>query len=117
MRYSAFISYNHRDRGWAVWLHRASREGSGCANAPVFRDRDELATSSDLAASVKEALAESATLVVICSPNSARSKWVNEEIETFIAAGRAKFIRLMIVDGEPHSADPALECLPPSLMS
>ena len=22
-RYSAFISYNHRDRRWAVWLHRA----------------------------------------------------------------------------------------------
>lgn len=131
MRYSAFISYNHRDRGWAVWLHRAL-EGYGVPKRlrgrqapwgdlgprlpPVFRDRDELAASSDLAASVREALAESATLVVICSPHSARSKWVNEEIETFIAAGRAKFIRLMIVDGEPHSADPALECLPPSLM-
>ena len=23
VRYSAFISYNHRDRDWAVWLHRA----------------------------------------------------------------------------------------------
>ena len=72
----------------------------------MFRDRDELATSSDLAASVKEALAESATLVVICSPNSATSKWVDEEIRTFIAAGREQFIRLIIVDGEPHSPDP-----------
>jgi tetratricopeptide (TPR) repeat protein len=52
---------------------------------------------------------------VVCSPNSARSKWVNEEIETFIAAGREKFIRLIIVDGEPHSPDPATECLPPAL--
>jgi tetratricopeptide (TPR) repeat protein len=131
MRYSAFISYNHRDRVWAIWLHRALERYSvparligreapwgkiGQRLPPVFRDRDELATSSDLAASVKAALAESATLVVICSPNSAKSQWVDEEIKTFIAAGREKFIRLIIIDGEPHSSDPARECLPPSLM-
>ena len=130
MRYSAFISYNHRDRAWAVWLHRALERyrvpkrlwgrpapwGTiGERLPPVFRDRDELATSSDLAGSVREALAESATLVVVCSPNSASSKWVDEEIRTFAASGRAQFIRLIIVDGEPHSADPARECLPPSL--
>lgn len=130
MRYSAFISYNHRDRNWAVWLHRALERYSvperlwgrtapwgkiGPRLPPVFRDRDELATSSDLAAAVKEALANSAFLIVICSPNSARSKWVNEEIQTFISAGREKSIRLIIVDGEPHSLDPDRECLPPSL--
>jgi tetratricopeptide (TPR) repeat protein len=131
MRYSAFISYNHRDREWAVWLHRALERYSvpkrlwgrpaswgkiGNRLPPVFRDRDELATSSDLATSVKEALAESAFLVVVCSPNSARSKWVDEEIKTFVAAGREKFIRLIIVDGEPHSRDPERECLPPALV-
>ena len=130
MRYSAFISYNHRDRDWAIWLHRSLERYSvpkrlwgrpapwgeiGQRLPPVFRDRDELATSSDLAAAVKEALADAAFLIVVCSPNSARSKWVNEEIETFIAAGREKFIRLIIVDGEPHSPDPDRECLPPSL--
>jgi tetratricopeptide (TPR) repeat protein len=130
MRYSAFISYNHRDRDWAIWLHRALERYAvpkrlrgraapwgeiGPRLPPVFRDRDELATSSDLASSVKEALGESAFLVVICSPNSAQSKWVDEEIKTYIAAGRGQFIRLIIVDGEPHSSDPAQECLPPSL--
>ena len=130
MRYSAFISYNHRDRDWAVWLHRALERYAvpkrlrgraapwgeiGARLPPVFRDRDELATSSDLASSVKEALSESAFLIVICSPNSAQSKWVDEEIKTYIAAGRGQFIRLIIVDGEPHSSDPAQECLPPSL--
>jgi tetratricopeptide (TPR) repeat protein len=131
MRYSAFISYNHRDRDWAVWLHRALERYSvpqrlwgrpapwgeiGQRLPPVFRDRDELATSSDLASSVKEALGDSVFLVVVCSPNSARSKWVDEEIKTFIAAGREKFIRLIIVDGEPHSPVPERECLPPSLI-
>jgi len=130
MRYSAFISYNHRDRDWAVWLHGTLERYSvpkrlwgrpapwgtiGQRLPPVFRDRDELATSTDLAASVREALAESATLVVVCSPNSAKSNWVDEEIRTFIAAGREQFVRLIIVDGDPHSSDPERECLPPSL--
>lgn len=129
-RYSAFISYNHRDRGWATWLHRGieryrvpkrlqGREASfgpiGERLPPVFRDRDELAASGDLAASVRAALEASATLVVLCSPNAARSRWVNQEIDAFIDAGREDRIRLIIVEGEPHSADPETECLPPAL--
>lgn len=131
VRYSAFISYNHRDRRWAIWLHRAleqyripkrlqGRQASfgkvGERLPSVFRDRDELASSADLAEAVKKALTEAATLVVICSPHSAKSRWVDEEIRTFIALGRKRHIRLVIVDGEPHAADPALECLPPAIL-
>jgi tetratricopeptide (TPR) repeat protein len=87
---------------------------------PVFRDREELATSSDLAQSVCEALEESFTLIVICSPNSASSPWVNEEIRTFTALGRRDRIQCLIVGGVPGASrapggDPALECLPPAL--
>jgi tetratricopeptide (TPR) repeat protein len=87
---------------------------------PVFRDREELAASADLAQSVREALEEAATLVVICSPDAARSKWVNEEIRTFTALGRRSAIECLIVAGVPNAArtpgvDPALECLPPAL--
>ena len=87
---------------------------------PVFRDREELAASSDLAQSVREALEESFSLIVICSPNSARSPWVNEEIRTFTALGRRDRIQCLIVGGWPGAshapgADPGLECLPPAL--
>lgn len=131
MRYSAFISYNHKDRAWATWLHRAleryrlpkrlrDRETSFGAITdrlpPVFRDRDELATSSDLAQDVREALSQSHSLIVICSPAAAKSRWVNEEIRTFVALGRKDRIRLLIVNGEPHSSDPQFECLPPALL-
>lgn len=131
LKYSAFISYNHRDRRWAVWLHRAleryripnrlqGRDSAfgplGKRLPPAFRDRDELASSSDLAASVRQGLEDSAYLVVVCSPNGAASRWVNEEIRTFIALGRRDRIRLIIVDGEPGSADPALNALPPAIM-
>jgi hypothetical protein len=132
MRYSAFISYNHKDRQWARWLHQALETYSVPQHLwgrdapfgvvarrlpPVFRDREELASSADLASSVQAALAESATLVVICSPNSARSRWVNEEVSTFISSGRAHRILCIIVAGEPHAPDPAEECLPPVLLS
>ncbi len=87
---------------------------------PVFKDREELAASSDLAQSVREALEESSTLIVICSPNGASSKWVNEEIRTFTALGRRDHIQCLFVGGVPGAsrapgADPALECLPPAL--
>lgn len=131
MKYSAFISYSYKDRRWATWLHRAletyrvpkrlrGREGRfGPIEArlpPVFRDRDELAASADLGQAVNAALAVSATLIVICSPRSAASRWVNEEIRTFIGMGRRESILCLIVDGEPHADDPALECLPPALL-
>ena len=64
IRYSAFISYNHADKGWATWLHRAletyrpprrlrgrpSPFGPlGAKLPPVFRDRDELKAAPGLA--------------------------------------------------------------------
>jgi Tfp pilus assembly protein PilF len=87
---------------------------------PVFRDREELSTSSDLAQSVREALDESSSLVVVCSPAAARSKWVNAEIRTFTALGRRNRIQCLIIAGEPLAAsspggDPAQECLPAAL--
>lgn len=135
MRYSAFISYNHRDRKLVGRLHRAletyrfPRHLRGRETAvgpltdrlpPIFQDREELASSSDLAASVRAALEQSDSLIVICSPNSARSRWVNEEIRAFTAMGRRDRVQCLIIDGEPNASrlpgsDPERECLPPAL--
>jgi tetratricopeptide (TPR) repeat protein len=112
MRYSAFISYNHRDRRWAAWLHRELeryRVPSALLGRPapwgmlehrlpaVFQDREELAASTSLAASVCQALEESHALIVICSRAGAASKWVNEEVRAFAALGRADRIWCLIV--------------------
>ena len=135
MRYAAFISYNHRDRKAAAWLQRAletyriprrlqGRDGAlgiiGARLPPVFRDREDLAASGDLAASVRAGLEDSASLVVICSPNGAKSRWVNEEIRAFTALGRRARLQCLIISGEPGASarpgiDPDLECLPPAL--
>ncbi|NNM78619.1 toll/interleukin-1 receptor domain-containing protein [Sphingomonas sp. ID1715] len=130
MRYSAFISYNFGDRGWARWLHRRLESYSiptrlrghptamgplGNKLLPVFRDRDELGASSDLAQAVQDALVEAHYLIVICSPRGAKSRWVDEEIRSFVRLGRAQRIMYFVVDGEPHDPDPAKECFPPAV--
>jgi len=135
VKYAAFISYNHRDRKTAAWLHRALETyrvpkplwGRSTALGvlgkrlpPVFQDREELAASSDLAASVRNALEASASLIVICSPDGARSRWVNEEIRAFTALGRRERIQCLICGGAPNASripggDPAEEALPPAL--
>ena len=85
MRYAAFLSYSHADARWAQWLHgrlEAYRVPARLVGTPgpdgpigprlgtVFRDRDELPTAGDLGTTIRAALAESAALVVICSPAS-----------------------------------------------
>ncbi|WIG56279.1 MAG: hypothetical protein OJF61_002067 [Rhodanobacteraceae bacterium] len=132
--YRAFISYSHRDKAWADWLHKALETYSvpsrlvGTTTAhgtiphrlnPVFRDRDELASATDLGRKVNEALAQSENLVVICSPASAASRWVNEEVLAYKRMGRASRIFCLIVDGEPNATDlpgrEAEECFCPAL--
>ena len=134
-RYRAFISYSHADEEWAKWLHRALETyripkrlvGKETAYgpvperiAPVFRDRDELATATSLGEILTAALEQSACQLVICSRRSAKSRWVNEEIKTFKRLGKAHRIFAVIVDGEPHASEnPATadeECFPPALI-
>jgi tetratricopeptide (TPR) repeat protein len=118
-RYRAFISYSHRDKSWADWLHRTleayvvPRRLVGQATAagviprrlaPIFRDRDELASATDLDRKVNEALAQSANLIVICSPHAAASRWVEEEVLAFKRLGRDERIFCLIIDGEPNAS-------------
>jgi hypothetical protein len=129
-KYKAFISYSHRDRATVKWLHhaleayRVPRELVGTPGRdgpipkhlfPIFRDRDELSTSSDLAANIREALEQSANLIVVCSKAATKSRWVNEEILLFKRLGRADRVHALILDGEPNSVSPDEECFPPGL--
>lgn len=121
-QYQAFISYAHHDERWAKWLQRSlehyrvpaklrrqlSRDEQSLPSRlhPVFRDRDELASSSDLSESICSAMDSSRALVVICSPTAARSKWVNEEVRYFRSLGRADRIFCLLVSGSPERDQP-----------
>lgn len=122
-RYGAFISYNHADRARARWLHRALERyripaklvGRAGALGPVprrlgriFRDIDELPAARDLSAEVRAAIAESACLIVVCSPAGAASQWVAREIALFRELHPDRPVLAALFDGEPATAMPAL---------
>jgi tetratricopeptide (TPR) repeat protein len=130
-KFRAFISYSHADEAWAKWLHKrleSYRVPSRLVGKPgargviparigrCFRDQSELAAASHLGETLQAALRDSQVLIVICSPRSATSHWVNEEIRYFRGLGRGDRIFALIVDGEPNASDPARECFPPALL-
>ncbi len=70
-KYWAFLSYSHRDAKWGAWLHKALESyrppkqliGTVTARgpvpkrlAPIFRDREELASATELGTILNEAL-------------------------------------------------------------
>ena len=133
-KYRAFISYSHRDSKWASWLHGSLekyRPPKGLIGeitdrgavpkrlTPIFKDRDELPSATDLGGMINAALLASAAQIIICSPRAAKSKYVNEEILAFKRLGREDRILCIIVDGEPNATDmpgrEAEECFPPAL--
>ncbi len=127
-KYLAFLSYSHRDTAWAKWLHRAlegyriDKDLVGRETAtgpvpkalrPIFRDREDFAAGHSLTTQTLASLQSSKFLVVICSPNSAKSKYVDEEVRRFKAFGRGARIIPIIVEGEPDGGQN--ECFPAAL--
>ena len=133
-RYYAFLSYSHKDKELADWLHRelerfrvpSALAGKLTANGvvprrltPIFRDEQDLSAGGDLAQEIKGALAASQFLVVLCSPTAAKSRWTNQEIESFKRTRPEGCVLAAVVAGEPFASDiPGREdeeCFPPAL--
>jgi tetratricopeptide (TPR) repeat protein len=132
-RYKAFISYSWADKEWGGWLHRTlelyrtPRALVGRETAigpvppglhPIFKDREEEAAGHGVGAAIEAALAASDFLIVICSPRSAGSEWVNREVAWFKTHKDKTRILALIVDGEPGAAtrgNIAAECFPKAL--
>lgn len=123
-KYYAFISYNAKDTAWGKRLQKklehykmpatlCSEHGwSRRPIRPVFFAPTDIQPGG-LTEELQERLRASRHLIVICSPNSAKSKWVGKEIEFFHSLGRTQNIHFFIVDGTPNSGDPATECFNP----
>lgn len=128
--YKAYLSYSHTDEDWARWLHRALEsyrvpsaligqrpDGRVVPDrlSPVFRDREDLSSAANLSDGLQQALQGSESLILICSPAAAASRWVNEEVRYFQALGRADRVFCMVVDGQPDDPGNADFCFPPAL--
>ncbi len=116
----AFISYSHADETWAKWIHQGleryrlpktlvgRQTSKGIVPRrlmPVFLDRNELPGSPSLKREIELALERSRALLVVCSPHSAVSRYVDEEIRAFKRRGRESDVFCLLVDGEPNATD------------
>lgn len=110
-RYKAFISYSHRDKRVANWLHRQLEnfrlpdgiDAPGLENGlrPIFKDREELPASESLGAALEDAITNSDALIVLCSPYSAISPWIAKEIDLFKRVNGDARVFPAVVDGAP----------------
>jgi tetratricopeptide (TPR) repeat protein len=128
IKYRAFLSSCHFDEWWSKWIY-AALEGYRIDNdltnrktsagrvpkvlRPIFRDSEDFAADQLPSEQTLAALEASRFLIVICSPNAARSKYVNEEIRRFKIRRGADNIIPVIVSGQP--GDVVRECFPPAV--
>lgn len=120
-KYFAFISYSSKDYKWGKRvqhkLEHYRMPATLCSeygwkrkpiNPVFFAPTDIL--PGPLTEELKARLNDSKHLIVICSPNSAQSDWVGQEIEYFYKGLGRKDIHFFIVEGTPHTGDKTTEC-------
>ncbi len=117
VRHDVFISYNHAHNDLARslksaleglakrWYRRRARD--------VFLDSANLSTGSSLEESVRSALISSRAYLLIASRSARESRWVNQELDLWLAEHGTKNLFIVLADGElvwdrsTRSFDPA----------
>ena len=116
IHYNAFISYRHHpdDIRVAEEIHKGlerfkvpraiKKRSSGPMR--LFRDKEELPITSHLTDDISRALENSDFLIVICSPHTKESVWVQREIETFLRTHSRDKVLTVLAEGEPYDVIP-----------
>lgn len=115
--YIAFISYRHMKLDMAVAKKIANliekyRVPKAIGNTNkrklgvVFRDQDELPVSSDLSSDICNALDNSEYLIVICTPDTPNSIWVEREIEYYLKSHERSHVLAVLASGDPDKSFP-----------
>lgn len=130
-KYYAFISYSRKNNKAAAYLHKSLERfripvkyvaKEFCPDGqkylrPIFRDRRDLEVKEgSFTNDIRTAIEQSRYLIVLCSPDTALSHWVNEEVKYFLATHNNDMSSVVpvILTGKPgHGGNE--ECLPPDL--
>jgi WD40 repeat protein len=101
--YDAFLSYAHRDKDVTTaiqkGLHQIGRRVGQLRALRVFRDDTNLTANPDLWAKITEALDGSRFMIVVLSPQSAASHWVNEEVSHWLEQRGHEGLMLVLAEG------------------
>lgn len=99
-RFYAFISYSRKNEKEAKWLQKKletyrlptvlQKQYSELPKSlKIFRDKTDIGVGGTVASALSRELQDSKKLIVLCSPDSAKSEYVEYEIESFIKLGRS----------------------------
>ena len=108
-QYDAFISYSRKDIAFAEKLEKALEHYKPPKDLDipqrslnVFRDGQDM-IGTEYYQSIDRLIQNSAKLIVICSPNSLQSKYVNNEIKRFVKINSPDNIVPIIIAGVPDN--------------
>jgi hypothetical protein len=98
--YHAFISYSRVDVELAkellVHMRRVARTWLGRGGIRVYLDVEAVTPGKPLGGRIREALDAAAALVLLAQPESAKSRWVREELQHWFGTGRPDPVMVLI---------------------
>ena len=102
--YDGFISYSHAADGRLApalqrGLQRLAKKWNSRRALHVFRDETGLSTNPHLWSAIETALDGSEWFVLLASPESASSEWVNREVARWVATKPVDHILPVVTDG------------------
>ena len=104
LQYDGFISYSHAADGRLApalqrGLQRLAKKWNSRRALHVFRDETGLSTNPHLWSAIESALDDSEWFVLLASPESATSEWVNREVARWVATKRVDHLLPVVTDG------------------
>jgi WD40 repeat protein len=121
--YDGFVSYSHAVDGrlapaLQAGLHRFARPLFRVRALRIFRDETSLSATPELWPSIVAALDRSRWLILLASPESAKSTWVNDEVAHWCAKEANKKRILVVVTKDDQGGEfdwDATTSVPPTL--
>jgi len=103
--YRAFISYSHAADGrlgpaLQSALGRFAKPWNQLRAMRVFIDKASLTANPHLWSTIQEALDTSEYFILLASPASAKSIWVQREVAHWIARGRVEQLLIVLTEGQ-----------------
>src|SRR6476619_5569243 len=103
--YDAFVSYSHAadDRlapAIQAGLHRLAKPFYRRRALNVFRDKTGLAATPGLWPAIESALQRSRRFILLASPESARSEWVQKEVQWWLDNRSTDTLLIVLTGGE-----------------
>jgi TIR domain len=103
--YAAFVSYSHAVDGKLApavqaALQRFAKPWYRRRAIRVFRDQTSLAANPGLWSAMERALRDSDFFILLASPESASSEWVNREVDDWLAYSSPDRFLIVLTDGQ-----------------